>query len=41
VYVETPVALHGAARRSLRAHLTKLQDEGRAQRDTEGAWTAI
>ena len=35
VYADTPTSLHGLARRSLLAHLLKLQVEGRARVDDE------
>ena len=35
VYADTPASLHGLARRSLLAHLLKLQVEGRARVDDE------
>jgi glyoxylase-like metal-dependent hydrolase (beta-lactamase superfamily II) len=37
-YADTPVALHGLAAGSLRAHLHKLRDEGRALLDPDGRW---
>jgi Beta-lactamase associated winged helix domain len=33
VYADTPASLHPLARRSLLAHLLKLQGEGRADAD--------
>ena len=33
VYADTPVKLHGAAKRSLYAHLLKLEADGRIARD--------
>ena len=35
VYFDTPKHLHGVARRSLRAHLLKLEADGRAARAGE------
>ena len=35
VYADTPVKLHGAAKRSLYAHLLKLEAEGRVLRESE------
>ncbi len=35
VYADTPVKLHGAAKRSLYAHLLKLEADGRVSRDGE------
>lgn len=39
VYADTPVALHGVALRSLRAHLLKLQADGRARGQVGGDWS--
>ncbi|MBL8349401.1 MAG: MBL fold metallo-hydrolase [Burkholderiaceae bacterium] len=38
VYADTPKHLHAVALRSLRAHLLKLRDDGRARGETGGAW---
>ena len=38
VYADTPKPLHAMAQRSLRAHLLKLRDEGRASGEVGGAW---
>ena len=38
VYADTPKALHAMALRSLRAHLQKLQAEGRASLHQGDAW---
>jgi glyoxylase-like metal-dependent hydrolase (beta-lactamase superfamily II) len=40
VYDDVPIRLHAMATRSLRAHLLKLQAEGRAQ-EREGTWTPL
>ncbi len=40
VYADTPVELHGLARRSLAAGLEKLAEEGRA-RDDGGRWSLV
>ena len=40
VYADTPVKLHGAARRSLYAHLLKLEAEQRVSR-TDGCWRLL
>lgn len=39
VYADTPRPLLGVALRSLRAHLLKLEAEGRAQRGSDGHWS--
>jgi glyoxylase-like metal-dependent hydrolase (beta-lactamase superfamily II) len=39
VYEDVPVRMHPMALRSLKAHLSKLQAEGRAE-ERDGAWTA-
>ncbi|MEK8053290.1 MBL fold metallo-hydrolase [Ideonella sp. DXS22W] len=39
VYADTPAALHAVALRSLRAHLLKLQGDGRAQGAVAGDWS--
>jgi glyoxylase-like metal-dependent hydrolase (beta-lactamase superfamily II) len=41
VYFDTPKALHAMALRSLRAHLLKLREDGRAAGDAGSAWRAI
>jgi glyoxylase-like metal-dependent hydrolase (beta-lactamase superfamily II)/8-oxo-dGTP pyrophosphatase MutT (NUDIX family) len=41
VYADTPKALHAMALRSLRAHLLKLQTDGRASCDASGHWQAV
>jgi len=38
VYADTPPRLHPVARRSLLAHLLKLQEDGRAVDEGEGRW---
>lgn len=38
VYADTPKHLHGVALRSLRAHLLKLRDDGRARGGAGGRW---
>ncbi len=40
VYDDVPAFLHGIAALSLQAHLIKLEDEGQAERATEGRWQA-
>jgi len=39
VYADTPPALHAVALRSLRAHLFKLQGDGRARQAAGGDWS--
>ena len=41
VYADTPKALHAMALRSLRAHLLKLREDGRAAGDAGSAWQAV
>ena len=41
VYADTPKPLHAMALRSLRAHLHKLQAEGRASRHGGDRWQAV
>jgi len=41
VYADTPKHLHAVALRSLRAHLLKLHDEGRARGEVGGPWQAV
>ncbi|VVE76869.1 NUDIX hydrolase [Pandoraea captiosa] len=38
VYADVPAARHGVARRSLRAHLEKLAEDGRAEVSDAGEW---
>ncbi len=38
VYADVPLTRHGVARRSLRAHLEKLQEDGRAAVSADGVW---
>ncbi|VVE26724.1 NUDIX hydrolase [Pandoraea aquatica] len=38
VYADVPTTRHGVARRSLRAHLDKLAEDGRAVLSTDGVW---
>ena len=38
VYFDTPKALHAMALRSLRAHLLKLREDGRARGESGGSW---
>jgi glyoxylase-like metal-dependent hydrolase (beta-lactamase superfamily II)/8-oxo-dGTP pyrophosphatase MutT (NUDIX family) len=40
VYADVPPRMHPVALRSLNAHLLKLGDEGRAQVDSAGRWSA-
>jgi glyoxylase-like metal-dependent hydrolase (beta-lactamase superfamily II) len=40
VYFDTPKALHAMALRSLRAHLLKLREDGRARGDAGSTWQA-
>jgi hypothetical protein len=40
VYADTPARLHPVARRSLHAHLIKLERENRIA-ETAGAWTLL
>ncbi|MFJ2991714.1 MBL fold metallo-hydrolase [Pandoraea sp. NPDC087047] len=41
VYADVPAAHHGVAQRSLRAHLEKLAEDGRAARSEDGLWHRI
>ena len=41
VYADTPSALHAMALRSLRAHLLKLQADGRVAAQAGGAWLRV
>ncbi|ODP31425.1 MBL fold metallo-hydrolase [Pandoraea sp. ISTKB] len=41
VYADVPAARHGVARRSLRAHLDKLAEDGRAAVSSEGVWRSL
>ena len=41
VYADVPVARHGVARRSLRAHLEKLAEDGRAAVSDDGQWRRV
>ncbi len=41
VYDDVPAALHGMARRSLLAHLLKLQKDGRAASADGEHWSAL
>ena len=41
VYFDTPKALHAMALRSLRAHLLKLRDDGRARGESGGRWQVM
>jgi len=41
VYADTPMHLHAVALRSLRAHLLKLQADGRATAPAAGAWGLV
>lgn len=38
VYRDVPVGRHGVARRSLRAHLDKLREDGRVRLSADGEW---
>ncbi|AJP59614.1 hypothetical protein UC34_10125 [Pandoraea vervacti] len=38
VYADVPAVRHGVARRSLRAHLEKLAEDGRAEVSDDGVW---
>jgi len=38
VYADVPATRHGVARRSLRAHLDKLAEDGRAVVSADGIW---
>ncbi|MBN4665114.1 MBL fold metallo-hydrolase [Pandoraea nosoerga] len=41
VYADVPAARHAVARRSLRAHLDKLVEDGRAAVSQDGRWRAV
>ncbi len=41
VYADTPAPLHAMALRSLRAHLLKLQQDGRASAPAPGQWAPV